>query len=177
MRVYKEGNAFRVVIQEGNDSLDTRSPELPRPPPFLLFGVKAEIRIQTPSLQSLLDWMSALYPQGFAITEKLATNEWAFIGAFSGGSIPESHRLELADPNKAAPEAWNTAVLEAGLSTQNYDKGFDRFIRKFNPDGQMSATMAIQEGAHNDWGTTILFLQGDRRCLLLDTLHTARMRT
>jgi hypothetical protein len=54
---------------------------------------------------------------------------------------------------------------------QNYDKGFDRFIRKFDPDVPMSAIMAIPKGVHDYFGTAILFTQENRRCLLLDTLH------
>jgi hypothetical protein len=105
MDVRKEGDKFRVIIRESNDALNIRSPEMPEPPPFLFFGPKAEIKIRTPSLQSLGYWLSILYPQGVQITEKLATNEWAIIGAFNGDKIPASHRLVLADPEKAVPEA------------------------------------------------------------------------
>jgi hypothetical protein len=171
MDVRKENSEFRVVIRENNAALNIRSPEMPGPPPFLFYGPKAEIKIRPPSLQSLERWMSILYPNGMQITEKLATNEWAIIGAFNGGKTPESHKLVLTDPDKAAPEAWNTAILEAGLRTQNYDKGFDRFIRKFNPGVQMSAVMAIESGAHSEFGAAILFTQENRRCLLLETLH------
>jgi hypothetical protein len=75
------------------------------------------------------------------------------------------------DPAKDIAESWNSAVLEAGLRNQNCDKGFDRFIRKFNQEEEMTAIMAIQEGAHDDIGTAILFTQENRRCLLLDTLY------
>jgi hypothetical protein len=171
MDVRKEGDKFRVIIRESNGALNIRSPEMPGPPPFLFFGPEAEIKIRTPSLQSLGYWLSVLYPQGVQITEKLATNEWAIIGAFNGGKIPASDRLILAEPEKAVPEAWNTAILEAGLRTQNCDKGFDRFIGKFNPDLPMAAVMAIEQGKHSEFGTAILFTQENKRCLLLDTLH------
>jgi hypothetical protein len=42
--------------------------------------------------------------------------------------------------------AANGAILEACLKTQNYDKGFDKFIRKFNPEEEMSAAVAIESG-------------------------------
>jgi hypothetical protein len=107
MEVRKENNEFRVIIQEDNVSFGKQSPEKPGLPPFLFFGPKAEIKIRTPTLQTLGDWMTALYPQGVQVTEQLASKEWAVIGAFNGGEIPDSHRLVLAEPEKAVPEAWN----------------------------------------------------------------------
>jgi hypothetical protein len=56
------------------------------------------------------------------------------------------------------PEALPTAsafyqrVHEAGLKTQNYDKGFDKFVRKFNPKEGMTATIAVALGCQNDHG-------------------------
>jgi hypothetical protein len=92
----------------------------------------------------------------------------------STGVIPDDHRLELKDPDKAVPAAWNPAVLEACLRTQTYDKGFDRFIRKFKPDAELNAVMAIEEGKHGEWGTAILFTQENLRCLLMETVHKLR---
>jgi hypothetical protein len=50
-------------------------------------------------------------------------------------------------------------------------KGFERFVRKFDPDQEMSATSAIIKGAHHEHGTAVYFTQGTRRCLLLDTTY------
>jgi hypothetical protein len=63
----------------------------------------------------------------------------------------------------------NGAILEAALKTQNYDKGFDKFIRKFNPKREMSAVVAVEEGFQGDHGWAVVFQQEPRRCLLLDT--------
>jgi hypothetical protein len=65
-------------------------------------------------------------------------------------------------------KAFNQRIHDAGLKTQNYDKGFDTFIRKFKPDQELSATVAIVTGFHNDRGTSVYSTQGKRRCLLLD---------
>jgi hypothetical protein len=67
--------------------------------------------------------------------------------------------------------AWNEQIYEAGLRTQNYDKGFDEFVRKFDPDLATSATFAVVKGVHHDHGTVVYLTQESRRCSLLDTLH------
>jgi hypothetical protein len=77
----------------------------------------------------------------------LQTKEWAMVGSLGNDEstwvIPQYHR---ALPR---PEALLTAsdfyqrVDEAGLKTQNYDKGFDEFVRKFNPKEEMTAPMAM----------------------------------
>jgi hypothetical protein len=65
--------------------------------------------------------------------------------------------------------AANGAILEACLKTQNYDKGFDKFIRKFDCSEEMTAVVAIESGWQGDHGWAVVFKQGPRRCLLLDT--------
>jgi hypothetical protein len=56
------------------------------------------------------------------------------------------------------------------LKTQNYDKGFDRFVRTFDPEEEMSATVAVIQGCHRDHGWAVYCTQDPRRCLLLDTV-------
>jgi hypothetical protein len=63
----------------------------------------------------------------------------------------------------------NGAILEAALRTQNYDKGLDKFVWKFNPEEELSAVVAIESGRQGDQGWAVAFKQGPRRCLLLDT--------
>jgi hypothetical protein len=45
----------------------------------------------------------------------------------------------------------------------------DRFIRKFDPDVEMFATLAIAKGQYLDHGWALSITQEKRRCLLLDT--------
>jgi hypothetical protein len=40
--------------------------------------------------------------------------------------------------------AWNKRIFDAGLDTQPYDKGLDRFMEKFDPELQMTTTIAIE---------------------------------
>jgi hypothetical protein len=51
--------------------------------------------------------------------------------------------------------AWNQQSYDAGLKTQNYDKGFERFVRKFDPEVEMSAALAIVKGAHHEHGMAV----------------------
>jgi hypothetical protein len=66
--------------------------------------------------------------------------------------------------------AANGSILEAGLSPQNYDKGFDKYVRKFNPEEESSSVVAIHNGWQGDHGWAVAFKQGPRRCLLLGTM-------
>jgi hypothetical protein len=68
-------------------------------------------------------------------------------------------------------EVWNSRIFEAGLKTQNYDKGIERFVRKFNPESEPEAVLAIVKEAHHEHGTAVYITQKKRRCLLLDTLY------
>jgi hypothetical protein len=45
------------------------------------------------------------------------------IGALNGAEIPAQHRLIQEEPITVPQEAWNSQIYEAGLKTQNYDKG------------------------------------------------------
>jgi hypothetical protein len=65
--------------------------------------------------------------------------------------------------------AANASILEAGLKTQNYDKGIDKYVRKFDPDEESLAVVSIHQGWQGDHGWAVAFKQGPRRCLLLNT--------
>jgi hypothetical protein len=68
-------------------------------------------------------------------------------------------------------KAWNQRIFDAGLKTRNSDKGSERFVRKFNPEAELDATVAIMQRVHREHGTAVLLTQGSRRCLLLDMTH------
>jgi hypothetical protein len=55
------------------------------------------------------------------------------------------------------------------LLRADFGKDFDRFIRKFDPDVEVQATMAIVKGFHADHGTAVYLTQEKRRCLPLNT--------
>jgi hypothetical protein len=49
-------------------------------------------------------------------------------------------------------QAYNLRIRAAGLKTQNCDKGMDRVVRKFDPDEEMCATVAVYSGRYEDHG-------------------------
>jgi hypothetical protein len=67
-------------------------------------------------------------------------------------------------------EAIHGRILEAGLSTQNYDKGLDKFVRKFKRREAMSATVAVLSGWRGEHGWAVFLNQDPRRGLLSDTV-------
>jgi hypothetical protein len=87
------------------------------------------------------------------------------------GVIPAYHRLQASPDSVEIASAFNLRIQDAGLKTQNYDKGFDRFIRKFDPGEEMRATISIFQGQHRDHGWAVYITQQKRRCWLLDTTY------
>jgi hypothetical protein len=84
--------------------------------------------------------------------------------------IPIQYRSEIPQISQAEIVAIHGRILEAGLSTQVYDKGPEKFVRKFDPVEEMSAVVSIQPGWQGDHGWAVYFKQGARRCLLLDAV-------
>jgi hypothetical protein len=123
------------------------------------------------SLAIVENYLQALCGSGVTCTERLATKEWALIGALNGGEIQLQHKVIRDESVAIQAMVWNQRIFEAGLKTQNYDKGFAGLVRKFNPDLRMEAVIAIAKGAHHEHGTAVLVTQAKRRCLLLDTVH------
>jgi hypothetical protein len=105
------------------------------------------------------------------VTEILQTREWALVASINGGEIPAKHRVIPNPEVSVNPPEFNKKIFDAGLRTQPYDKGFDRFVGKFDPEAPLSAVIAIEKGAHFDHGAALYFTQEKRRCLLLDTLY------
>jgi hypothetical protein len=85
------------------------------------------------------------------------------------GIIPQHYRAQSTAP-EGTERAFVERVYEAGLKAQNYDKGFEKFIRKFERNEAMSATVALLAGNRDDRGWAVYFKQGPRRCLLMDTV-------
>jgi hypothetical protein len=96
------------------------------------------------------------------------------IGAISDdsetGEIPIQFRVEMPQVSQSEIEAIHGRILEAGLRTQNYDKGLDKFVRKFERNEAMSSTVAVHSGWQGDHGWAVYVKQGPRRALLLDTV-------
>jgi hypothetical protein len=94
----KESNSLRVVLHEkGEDGVLTVTPEAPEIPPYLLYRLKARIKMRCESTVFAEKYLSALYGGSVTITEKLFTKEWAMIAALNGAEILIHHKL-VRDP-------------------------------------------------------------------------------
>jgi hypothetical protein len=116
-------------------------------------------------------YLTMMYGEMPEVTCELHTCEWAMIASLNGGEISAKHRV-IRNPDLAVnPLAYNRKIFDAGLATQSYDKGLDRFTAKFDPNVEMSAVVAIEPCCHFDHGTAIYFSQEKRRCVLTNTLY------
>jgi hypothetical protein len=146
----KESNSLRVILKE-----PIWTPEDPAgPPPMILFGPRAIVKIRTAApnaLEEMLSVLNVLYKGRYSVQEEVPSKTWALVGSIgdsiSLGEIPLAYRNEVQQ--SPLIEAIHKKVLEAGLRTQNYDKGLDKFVRKFHPDEEMSAVVAV----HSGWQT------------------------
>jgi hypothetical protein len=82
--------------------------------------------------------------------------------------IPIEYRLPMPKVTPLEIKAVHARLLETALITQNYDRGLDKFVRKYENLEAMSATLAIQRGSQGDIGWAVFMKQGSKRCLLMD---------
>jgi hypothetical protein len=121
-------------------------------------------------LPELIAVLGVLYQDRCSIDEQVASREWALVGSFGDGVIPIQCRLEPPELSFTEIFAIHKRILESGLRTQNYDKGLDKYVRKFDPTEESSAAVSIHTGWQGDHGWAVAFKQDPRRCLLLDTV-------
>jgi hypothetical protein len=116
-----------------------------------------------------------MYPGRYRIIEEVSTREWALVASFGddsqAGLIPTFYRFPMPKVTPGEIKAVHARLMETALRTQNYDRGLDKFVRKYENLEAMSATLAIQRGWHGDVGWAIFMKQGSKRCLLLDTTY------
>jgi hypothetical protein len=149
-----------------------------------LFGPVATLKMRTTlvgdaAISEMLGVLQVLYQGRCELKERIESREWALVGSFGAldpkladfgkGEIPWQYRLEPVQASFGDMVSTNGAILDAALRTQNYDKGLEKFVRKFDPTEEMSAVVAIESGRQKDHGWAVAFKQGSRRCLLLDT--------
>jgi hypothetical protein len=125
-----------------------------------------ELRKQTPDtsqiLQTFDDCILRLYQGKMKVTEQFSTTKWAMIGSLSNdtvsGVIPACQRVPTPPETIPITSAHDLRIRDSALKTQNYGKGLDRFLRKFDPEVEMSATLAIYMGRYS--GLIIIYLLG-----------------
>jgi hypothetical protein len=114
------------------------------------------------TLDAIHGWLLALYQGRVTCTARHHSREWALIAALDGAEITAKYRVVRDESVQLSQWAWNQQIHDAGLRTQNFDEGFQRFVRKFDPDLEMSATLPIVKGAHHEHGTAAYLTQETR---------------
>jgi hypothetical protein len=181
--VRKENNSIRIIIKKGK----VWGPDDEGPIAITLFCPLATIRIRT-SLPNPIDQINEgitnMYQGRYRVVEEVSTREWALVASIGNddicGHVPDEYRLPIptvvpTDGSESRPvslqevKAIHARILETALRTQNYDRGLDKFARKYENLEAMSATLAIQSGWQGDHGWAVYLKQGTKRCLLMDT--------
>jgi hypothetical protein len=154
------------------------TPEEPGLPIMYLYGPNAEITIRSKTadvLSAVEETVFRLYQGRWRLVESLETKEWAMVGSIGNdeacGMISQCHRAQPAPESLPMSVAFCQRDHETGLKTQNCDKCLDRFVRKYDPEEEMSATVAVVSCRHGDQGWAVYCTQDSRRFLLLDTVH------
>jgi hypothetical protein len=135
-KLRKEDNAFRAIIREKG----VHTPEEDGPACFLLYGPNATIKLRCENPDIADRALTMMYGEMPPITEKLHSQEWAYIASINNGTIPDRHRLSPIEP-VLNPNGWNDVIFSQGKDTQRYDKGLERFVGKFGSDLPVTATM------------------------------------
>jgi hypothetical protein len=151
---------------------------------MILFGPLATIKIRTTApnpLDQMNEGIQSMYRGQYRVIEEVPTREWALVASFGDdtnvGAIPIEYRLPIPkteqgkDISPQEIKAVHARILETALRTQNYDRGLDKFVRKYENLEAMSATLAIQSGWQGEHGWAVFMKQGTNRCLLLHTVY------
>jgi hypothetical protein len=71
----------------------------------------------------------------YRVVEEVPTREWALVAAFGDddkrGFIPIQYRLPMPKVTPLEIKAVHARLLETALRMQNYDRGLDKFVRKY----------------------------------------------
>jgi hypothetical protein len=160
---------------DGIDEVVVSTPEDSGIPPPILYRPRAEIKLRCAGLDMAEAYLRMLYPGRMSLTEQLLSKEWAMIGAIgdeeASAEIPDYHKAVLDEPLAVRVVACNQRIADAGRRTQNYDKGIERFVRKFDPNQDMESTIEIVKGIHQYHGLAVYTTQKSRRCLLPGTIY------
>jgi hypothetical protein len=178
----KENNGFHIIFREiMADGSILNIPDDPGIPVIVLFAPRAEIRLrrQSTSIADTLPIFSerirSLHDGRFTLQEQVRSTGWIAVGSLGNederGQIPPEYRLVSSPAVVPVAPAFNTQLKKADLRTQNHDKGLDRFIRYYDESKCLAAIIALAEGKHQDRAYAVYFVQEQRLCLLLDSMH------
>jgi hypothetical protein len=151
----KENNALRVILKGG----PIWGPDDEGPITIALFGPEETIKIRTSAPNPLMQLQAILhtmYQGRYQVLEEVPTKERILVAAIGDderrGEVPIQYRLPPLEISLRDIKAAHDRILETALRTQNYDRGLDKFVRKYENLEAMSATLAIQKGWQGDYG-------------------------
>jgi hypothetical protein len=145
----KENNSLRIILRRGL----TWNPEDEGPVIAILYDPIATIKLRTTAsnpIDQVNEGIASMYRGRYRIIEEVPSREWALVASFGddsqAGAIPTFHRFPMPKASPQEIKAIHARLLETALRTQNYDRGLDKFVRKYENLEAMSATLAIQRG-------------------------------
>jgi hypothetical protein len=102
-------------------------------------------------LPSFTECIGQLYQGTLRATEQLSTKEWVMVGTLGddslSGIIQACHRIRVVHEALSIAPVFGLRIRDSGLLAQNYDKGMDRYIRKFGPVRPRQARPRVNPGS------------------------------
>jgi hypothetical protein len=137
------------------------------PPCFFYYGPKTLLQLRAESADIAGRMLTMCYDRPPEVSDPLRGKHWALVASLFGGPIDPKFLAQLRE-HKTIEEAtvFNRETFMQGLAAQPYRIGTGKFVAQFKPDKPYSATIAIEKGVHNEYGTAIFFEQSTRRCLV-----------
>jgi hypothetical protein len=130
----KENNSLRVILRRGS----TWNPEDEGPVTVILFGPEATIILRTTAsnpIEQVVEGIASLHGGRYGIIEEVSTRELALVASFAdhsrAGAIPTFDRVPMPNTSPQEIKAVHARLLETAGRTQNYDRGLDKFVRKY----------------------------------------------
>jgi hypothetical protein len=154
---------LHIMLKEQNVS----STEDDGPPCFFFYAPKALLKLRAESADVARRMLTMCYDRPPDVTEIFRGKHWALVASVSNGPVDPKFLAQLQH-RKTIEEAteWNRETFMESLASEPYRIGTGKFAAQFKPDKPYSATIAIEKGVHDDYGTAILFEQANRRCLI-----------
>jgi hypothetical protein len=154
---------LHIMLQEQN----VPTTEDDGPPCFLFYAPKALLQLRAESADVSARMLTMCYDRPPDTVEILRRKYWALIASIFDGAVDPKYRVQLKE-NKTIEAAteFNRETFMSGLASDPYRIGTGKFVAQFKPDQPYSATIAVEKGVHNEYGTAILFEQANRRCLI-----------
>jgi hypothetical protein len=136
-------------------------------PCFYFYGPEALLKLRAETADVADRILTMCYDRPPNVTDEHHGKHWALVASLSEGPIDPKFLAQLRE-HKTIEEATvlSRETFMQGLVAEPYRIGTGKFGAQFKPEKPYSATIAIEKGVHNEYGTAIFFEQSTRRCLI-----------